>query len=176
MDLVEQGQHIAGIARIALGHAVGKDKARGRLRHDPGLATKLRGAIALAFEDGGNGEIVGIDEFTVAEFFALGEPCGLLADVRMAAQRRVERLAKRWRWASLSVGRLVKELLGLLPKRGDGLAKRQELLFRVAHQFHEDVALPPALAAKATHDLFQLLLEAVGLALSAAWPGGCIAG
>ena len=66
-----------------------KEKARGRVRRDTRLATKLRGAIALAFENGRDGEIVGIDEFTVAEFFALGEPCGLLADVLMVAYRRV---------------------------------------------------------------------------------------
>jgi hypothetical protein len=30
LDLVESGQHIAGIVRIPLGHSVGKDKARGR--------------------------------------------------------------------------------------------------------------------------------------------------
>ena len=74
LDLVKQGQHIAGIARIALGHTIGKDKARGRFRHNTGLSTKLGGAIALPFEDGGNGGIVGIDDFTVAEFLALGEP------------------------------------------------------------------------------------------------------
>ena len=124
LDLVEQGQHIAGIARIALGHTVGKDKARGRLRHDAGLAAKLGGAIALAFEDGGNGGIVGIDDFTVAEFFALGEPCGLLADVRMA--RCIAALnvaANRSRCGVTERCRLGQEVLGLLPKRGDGLAK-----------------------------------------------------
>jgi hypothetical protein len=46
----------------------------------------------------------------------------------------------------------------------DGLAECQELSFSMAHQCHEDAALPPALAAKTTHDLFQLLLEMVGLA------------
>ena len=60
-------------------------------------------------------------------------------------------------------GRLVKELLSLLPKCGNGLSKRQELLFRVAHQFHQDVPLPSALAAKASYDFFQLLLELLGL-------------
>ena len=133
LNLVEQGQHIAGIARIPLGHSVGKDKARGRFRRDTGLTTKLRGAIALAFEDGSDGEIVGIDKFTVTEFFPLGELGGLLADVRMAAHRRVERLGQTLARGSLSAVACVKELLGLLPKRGDGLAKFQELLFSLAH-------------------------------------------
>jgi hypothetical protein len=33
----------------------------------------------------------------------------------------------------------------------------------LAHQFHEDMPLPSALAAKAAHDFFQLLVEALGL-------------
>ena len=52
----------------------------------------------------------------------------------------------------------------MLPQRCDGLSQLQELLFSLAHQFHEDVAVPSALAAKAAHDFFQLLLEPVGLA------------
>ena len=77
---------MAGIAWIPCWHSVCKDKARHGVRRDPRLATKLPWAIALAFEDGSDGEIVGIDEFTVTEFVALGEACGLRADVRMAAQ------------------------------------------------------------------------------------------
>ena len=71
--------------------------------------------------------------------------------------------AKRSRVASLSAVAWCKELLGLLPKRGDRLTQLQELLFRLAHQFHEDVPVPAALATKAAHDFFQLLLEAMGL-------------
>jgi hypothetical protein len=39
-------------------------------------------------------KIQGIDTFTVAELFPLGEPCGLLADMRMAVQHRIERLGE----------------------------------------------------------------------------------
>jgi hypothetical protein len=164
LDLVKKRQHIAGIVRIALGHPVGKDKTRGRVRRDTGLATKLRGAIALAFEDRRDGEIVGIDEFTVAEFFALGELGGLLADVRMAAHRRVERIGQTLALGVAQSCRLRKAVLGLLPKRGNGLAKLKEVLFSLAHQFHEDLPLPSTLAPKATHDFFELLLQALGLA------------
>ena len=69
VDLVEEGPHIADIVRVPLGYPVGKEKTRGRFRRDPGLSTTVCRAIALAFEDGREGEIVGIDEFTVAEFF-----------------------------------------------------------------------------------------------------------
>jgi hypothetical protein len=58
---------------------------------------------------------------------------------------------------------LGQELLSPLPQGVDRLAKGQELPFGVAHQGHEDTALSPALAAKTTHDLFDLLLQAVGL-------------
>ncbi len=89
LDLVEQGQHITGIARIALRDPVRKDEPRGGLRHQAGFAAKLGGAIALAFEDGGNGGIVRIDNFTMTEFFALREAYGLGTDVGMGIHRRV---------------------------------------------------------------------------------------
>jgi hypothetical protein len=64
----------------------------------------------------------------------------------------------------LKVVGVVKELLRLQAKGMEGLAKGEELSFSLAHQGHEDTALPPALAAKTTHDLFQRLLERLGLA------------
>jgi hypothetical protein len=59
--------------------------------------------------------------------------------------------------------RVIQEVLGLLGKGGHGLAKPQELLFRVAHQFDKDLALATTLAAKAPHDFAQLLVERLGL-------------
>ena len=164
LDLVEQGQHIAGIARITLGHTIGKDKARGRLRHNARFAAKLSRAIALPFDDGGNGGIVGIDDFTVAELLALRESLRLLTDVLLGLHRRVQLTGPTLTVGVLKVVGMVKELLCLLSKCLDGLAECQELSFSMAHQCHEDAALPPALAAKTTHDLFQLLLEMLGLA------------
>ena len=74
---------------------------------------------------------------------------------------------------------LCQEVLSPLPQCVDRLAKGQELPFGVAYQGHEDTALSPALAAKTTHDLFQLLLQAVGLGpqlggLAAASPGDAV--
>src|ERR1700730_13243695 len=114
LDLVEQGQHIPGIARIARGHKVGKDETRGRFRDDTGLSAKLRRAIALAFDNGSNRGIVGIDKFTVAELLAWGEPRRLPADVLMGAHRRAQLTSK-----TLALGLtqrlcLFKTLLGLL--------------------------------------------------------------
>ena len=149
---VHQGHHIAGIAGIRCGHAVRKDKARGRVRRDAGLTTKLCGTIALALDDGRDGEIVGIDQFTVEQCLALGEPGGLLADVGMAAQGRLERRGDPLALGVTERRRLVQEPLGLLPQRGNGCSKLQKLLLRVAHQAHQDSALTTALAAKAPHD------------------------
>jgi hypothetical protein len=81
----------------------------------------------------------------------------------MAAHRRVERIGETLALGLAQCRRPVKELLSLLPKRGDGLSKLQELLLSVAYQFYKDVTLPSALAAKAPHDFFQLLVEGVGL-------------
>src|SRR5262245_10352015 len=61
LDFGHQGQDIARIARISFRHAVRKDKTRGRVRRDTGLAAKLCRTIALAFEDGSDSEIIGID-------------------------------------------------------------------------------------------------------------------
>jgi hypothetical protein len=58
---------------------------------------------------------------------------------------------------------LGQEVLRLLPKRGNGLSKLQELVFRMPYQFHKDVPLSAALAAKAPHDFCQLLVEFLGL-------------
>lgn len=87
LDLVEQGQHIPGIAWIALRDQVGKDTTSRRLRHQPGFTAKLHWAIALTFEEGGDGGILGIDHFTMAQLLALGALPRLGADVLMGAHR-----------------------------------------------------------------------------------------
>ena len=110
----------------------------------------------------------------MAELFALGELGGLLADVRMPAQRRAERLGQTLARGVAQRGRLPKERLGLLPKCGDGLAQLQELLFRVAHQFHEDVPLSSTLAPKAPHDFFELLVQALGLVRERRGPAAAV--
>jgi hypothetical protein len=110
----------------------------------------------------------------VAELFTLGELGGLLADVRMTAHRRIACIGQTRARGVAQRGRLPKELLGVLPKGGDGLAKLQELLFRVAHQFHEDVPLPSTLAPKAPHDFFELLLQALSLARELRGPAAAV--
>ena len=60
----------------------------------------------------------------------------------MAVHRRLERRGEPRARGGAERCRLGKELWGLLPKRGDGLAKLQELVCRLAHPFHEDVTCP----------------------------------
>ena len=60
----------------------------------------------------------------------------------------------------------------MLPKRGDGLAKLQELLRRLVDPIHEDVTLPSALAAKSSHDFLQLLVEAASFLRELRGPAG----
>ena len=86
---------------------------------------------------------------------AVGEPGGWRAAVGRAAQGCLDRLG-----ATLALGvtqcrRLRQERLSLLPQGGQRLATRQELLCRGAYQLHPDLALPPALAAKAVGDRWE---------------------
>lgn len=63
------------------------------------------------------------------------------------------------------MGGLVESLLCFLRELSNSAADLQELRFGVAYQFHEDFALPSALAAKVAHDLLQVVLKLLGLRL-----------
>jgi hypothetical protein len=152
LDLGQEGHDSAGRARLALGHLVRPENACGGVRPHARLSTKRRGALTLAFEKGRDGEIVRIDELTVTEFVAVGEPCGLRADVRMAAHRGVEHRGEALARGVADRCRLVKAWLGLRPKRGERLTPLKERLCRVAHPFHEDAPVPAALPTTAAQD------------------------
>src|SRR5262249_36356557 len=81
----------------------------------------------------------------------------------MVTQRCVECLSNALALGITQRRRVVQEVLGLLSKSGNGRAKLQEFVFRVAHQFHKDPTLATTLAAKAPHDFGQLLVERLGL-------------
>ena len=66
LHFVDQGHHIAGVRGIPHRQRKGEDEARGGLGDNAGFAAKLGGAVALAFANGGNRGIVGIDDFTLA--------------------------------------------------------------------------------------------------------------
>ena len=165
IDVVEQGQHIAGITGIAHGCTGGKDEACGGLREDAGFATELGWAIALAFHNGGNRGIVGIDDFTVTQTLALGQAARLLADLVMRFDGGAQIACQALLSGGAQMGGLVEGLLCFLRELSDGAADLQELPCGVAYQFHEDLALPPALATKAAHDLLEGVLKLLGLRL-----------
>lgn len=170
LDLFEQGQPITRIARIALRHQIGKDKTGCWFRCDAGLSAKLRGTIALAFENRGKGEIVGIDQFTVAQLLALGQPGGLCTDVFMVAHRRGEGKGETLTLGLTQGERLFEALFGLEGKDFDRLAACQKLLFSMSHQLDKDMPLAATASAKTPHDLCEFLCEASGLALECGGP------
>jgi hypothetical protein len=163
LDRGQAGPDLAGIARIPLGHLVRQEQARGGVRHHARRSTTRRGAMTLACEPGSEGEIVRIDALTVTELLAWGEPCGWLAAVGLAAHRGVAHLGEARARGVAERCRLVKAWLGWRPKRGDRLTQLKERLCRLAHQCHEDVPVPAALATTAAQDFGQLRLEAMGL-------------
>jgi hypothetical protein len=69
---------------------------------------------------------------------------------------------------------VLKMLFGFLSKGGNGFAQFQELVFGVSHQLHEDTTLAATAAAKGTHDLFERLLEVLGLALQLRTPAATL--
>ena len=170
LDLIDHRQHVAAIARIPRGYQVGKDKPTGWLGSDAGLPAELCWAVAFAFDNGGHGGIVGIDECAVVEVFALGEPFGLGANLLMVAHGRSELQTETLALCITQGGHVCKVLFGLVGQGGNGLAQFQELVFGVSHQLHEDTALAATAAAKGPHDLVERLREVLGLAVQVGPP------
>jgi hypothetical protein len=96
---------------------------------------------------------------------ALGEATRLRADSAMGLQRYLQVALHALPLALGQMSRALEALLGRLGQCSDGASQCQKLLFGLAHQADEDFALAPALAAKAAHDLGEILVERVGLAL-----------
>ena len=170
LDLVEPGQPIPRIARIALGHQMGHDTTGGWFRGDAGLSTTRRGTMALAFEKGDKREIVGVDQVTVAQLLALGQPGRWFTDVFMVAQRRGEGKGETLTLSLTQGKRLCEALFGLEGKDFDRLAACQELLFSLSHQLDEDRPLAATASAKTPHDRCAFRREASGLALECGGP------
>jgi hypothetical protein len=176
VHLVEHGQHIARITRIALGYPIRKDKAGSGLGEQTGFATKLGRTIAFAFDDGGNGGVIRIDDFTLGELFALGEALRLLGDLpmRVAGGFQVTKQALTLRLTQGAV--LVQERFGVLAPGLYVTAQVQQVLFGLTHQCDEDLALAPALTAKASHDLLQGLVQRMSRGLqSRGWDRALLA-
>ena len=131
--LVEEGQHVTRITRIARRHSIGKNKTGRGFGEDPCFPFKLGWTIAFPFEDRRNGGVIGIDDFAVIEPFALGQTLRLCGDLPMgsaggfqvAQQTLALRLTER--------GSVVQEGVRLLGPGLDGLAEGQQLPFGLAH-------------------------------------------
>ena len=173
LNFVQQGQHITRITRIPWGHERGEDKTGRGFRGDAGLSPTLRRAITLAFNNRGNGGIVGVDQFTVVELLAVGKPCRLLPDVVMVAHRRGERQRETLTLRLAQGDRVFEALLGLEASGLNGLTQCKELVFGLTHQRHEDAPLPSATATKAPHDLGEGVLQVLGLVVE--WDGPAVA-
>jgi hypothetical protein len=120
--------------------------------------------MALACDTRGNGQIVGVDQCTVAELLAVSPLGGWWTEVVMVAQGRGERTGET-RALDGTQGAWMSQTLGGLEATGfDRFTQCQELGCSVPYQGHEDAPLPSTTAAKAPHDVLQLLGERLGLA------------
>ena len=73
LDFVDQGQDIALITGVPHRQMRSKDASGGRFSNNPGLATKLRGTITLAFANRRHRPIRWIDHLALRQGFAMGE-------------------------------------------------------------------------------------------------------
>jgi len=136
-----------------------KDKAGSGLGEQTDFAPELGWTIAFAFDDRGNGGVIRMDDFALTELFALGQALRLFGDLPMRVARGLQVASQALALRLAQVGVLVQERLCLLGPERNGTAQLQQVLCGLAHQRDQDFALAPALAAKATHDLVQGLVE-----------------
>jgi hypothetical protein len=165
LDLLNHGQDVTGIAWMTRGYPGGKDKARRGFREQPRFATTLGWAMALAFEDGRNSSIVGIDDFAVMQSLALSQAACLCADrvmgfyccLQLPGQAVTLTLGER--------GGPLETVLRGLCEGGNGTAPLPQLLCGLAHDRHQDFAVPAPLAAKAAQASLEVVVERGGLRL-----------
>ena len=143
----------------------GKDTACGGRREDAGLASELGRTVAFACEDGGNGGSVGMDDCAVVQPLTLGQPTRLLAESVMGLPGCLQVAHQAFTLVLGQMGRTLAAVLGGLCSRANGASQLQKRLCGVAHQADADFAPASALAATAAHDLGEVLVERVGLAL-----------
>ena len=165
LDFINQRQNIARINGIANRCMCGKDEAGRGFRDEPGFAAKLGWAIALALQDGSNGWVVSVDDFAVPKPFAMDEPARLLGDVFMSAECLTERGSQALAPGIIEMSGAFKTCLSGLCQSNDGLSDIEQAGFRVAYQAQEYFALATTLAAKTAHDLLEVVVETVCLAL-----------
>ena len=144
---------------MALGDAIGKEKAGSGLGQEASFATTLGRAIAFALHDGGQGGGIRMHDFALGPLFALGQAPRLLGDLpmRVAGGFQVTTQALTLRLTQGAV--LMQARLGVLGPGLHATAQIQHVRFGLTHQFDEDFALAPALTTKATQDFLQGLVQ-----------------
>jgi len=110
----------------------------------------------------------------VTQPLALGQAARWLADLVMRCEGGAQIACQALRSGGAHMGGLGEGLLGFLRELSDGAAALQEWPCGVAYQFHEDLALPPAVATKAAHDLLEGVLKRLGLRLEREGAGGAL--
>ena len=123
LNLINHGQDVTGIARIARWHPGGKDKAGRGFREQPRFAAKLGWAIAFAFENGRNGPIVSIDDFAVVQLLALGQAARLCTDSVMGLHRCLQLAGQAVTLTLSQRGGPLETVLRGLCEGGDGAAQ-----------------------------------------------------
>ena len=176
LHLVDQGLHIAGIARIAHGQMPGKDETRRWLGDNARLTAELGRAVALALADGRDGGIVRIDNLAVGQGLALRQPAGLVLDPAMRRERGRELGLQTPLLLVRQLRRAVQACVGGLRQRQDLRAQLQQLRLRLAYQCHKDLPHPPALPTKAAHHPLEAVLESLGSFLEDRPWGGALRG
>jgi len=176
LHFVDHGQHRAGVSRISYWQLKGEDKARGGLGENAGFAAERGGTVTLALANRGNGEIVGIEEFTLEQRLALGEAARLGGDLLRGREDRWELSVQA---CPLTLRQMSRPLYALRcgPRQlHHRLSALQQLRFRLAHHPHKHFALAPALATKAVHELGEVVLEVLRLGLQRRACGRALSG
>ena len=155
---IEEGQPRARITRMALGDAIGKEKAGSGLGQDASVATTLGRAMAFALHDWGNGGVIRMHDCALGQLFALGQAPRLLGDLPMRVAGGFQVTTQALTLRLTQGAGLMQARLGVLGPGLHATAQIQHVLCGLTHQFDEDCALAPALTTKATHDFLQGLV------------------
>ena len=165
LHLLDQGLHITRITRIPHGEMQGKDEARRRLGHHPGLAAKLGGTVAVALTNGGKGGIIGVNDLAVGQGLALGQASRLVCDPVMCLKRGPELGVQACPLPLRPWRRAAQARFSSLRQRQDRLSQLQQVRFRLAYQRHKHLPQPSTLAPEAAHPLRKVVLELLHLGL-----------
>lgn len=92
---------------------------------------------------------------------ALGELCGLLADLAVVTHRPWESLGEPCTLRLTERGRLRQAFLGLVAPGGARVPQCKELWFGVAHSGDKTLALAATTAAKVAHDACERVAQDV---------------